>query len=205
MTSAGTATEEVAGDAALLVDPHDPASVTAALDRVLDEPGLAADLRRRGRARAATTYTWERSAELTAAAYAEAGRASASTQQLSETGTYCVETGVAARVGVNLLWLVPGVVGGSEEYTTRLLAGLAEHRRADLHLTLFVLEPFVAAHPDLVAAFPPSPSPSTASQAAAGRGREHLAARAGPASRRIDLVHHAGGVVPPGRRRRRRS
>ncbi len=25
-------------------------------------------------------------------------------------------------VGVNLLWLVPGVVGGSEEYTTRLLA-----------------------------------------------------------------------------------
>ena len=29
------------------------------------------------------------------------------------------------RVGVNLLWLVPGVVGGSEEYTTRLLRGLA--------------------------------------------------------------------------------
>ena len=28
-------------------------------------------------------------------------------------------------IGVNLLWLVPGVVGGSEEYTTRLLVGIA--------------------------------------------------------------------------------
>ena len=44
VTSAGTATEEVAGDAALLVDPHDPGSVTAALARILDEPGLTADL-----------------------------------------------------------------------------------------------------------------------------------------------------------------
>ena len=32
----------------------------------------------------------------------------------------------ARRVGVNLLWLVPGVVGGSEEYTIRALLGLAE-------------------------------------------------------------------------------
>ena len=30
------------------------------------------------------------------------------------------------RVGVNLLWLVPGVVGGSEEYTVRLLAALRD-------------------------------------------------------------------------------
>ena len=36
------------------------------------------------------------------------------------------------RVGVNLLWLVPGVVGGSEEYTTRLLRGLAQSAPADL-------------------------------------------------------------------------
>lgn len=70
VTSAGTATAEVAGGAALLVDPHDVGSVGAALARVLDDPVLAEDLRVRGRARA-TTYTWERTAELTAAAYAE--------------------------------------------------------------------------------------------------------------------------------------
>ncbi len=77
------------------------------------------------------------------------------------------------RVGVNLVWLVPGVVGGSEEYTTRLLQGLAERAPSDLHVTLFVLEPFARAHPELVAAFPtvscrldgrskPRPSPELA-------------------------------------------
>ena len=70
VTSRGTATEEVAGDAALLVDPRDHGEIAAALGRLLDEPSLAADLRARGRARAGG-YTWERTAELTAAAYAE--------------------------------------------------------------------------------------------------------------------------------------
>lgn len=71
VTSAGTATAEVAGDDALLVDPRSHQQVAAALARLLDEPALADDLRRRGRARAAT-FTWERTAELTAAAYSEA-------------------------------------------------------------------------------------------------------------------------------------
>ena len=31
------------------------------------------------------------------------------------------------RVGVNLLWLVPGEVGGSETWATGLLRHLAEH------------------------------------------------------------------------------
>lgn len=78
VTSAGTATEEVAGDAALLVDPRDHDAVGGALSRLLDDRDLAADLGRRGRARAAT-FTWDRTAELTAAAYAEVapeGRAS---------------------------------------------------------------------------------------------------------------------------------
>ena len=32
--------------------------------------------------------------------------------------------GPALRIGVNLLWLVPGVVGGSEDYITALLQGV---------------------------------------------------------------------------------
>jgi len=70
VTSSGTATEEVAGDAALLVDPHDPATITDALDRLLGDRDLADELGRRGRKRAAE-LTWRRTAELTAAAYAE--------------------------------------------------------------------------------------------------------------------------------------
>ena len=41
-------------------------------------------------------------------------------------------------IGLNLLWMVPGVVGGSEEYTTRLLPAMAEHEPDDLELVLFV-------------------------------------------------------------------
>jgi glycosyltransferase involved in cell wall biosynthesis len=70
VTSAGTATEEVAGDAALLVDPTDTATITEALGRLLDDPDLADELGRRGTKRAAE-LTWQRTAELTAAAYAE--------------------------------------------------------------------------------------------------------------------------------------
>lgn len=102
------------------------------------------------------------------------------------------------RVGVNLLWLLPGAVGGSEEYTTRALRGLAELAPPDLQLTLFALDGFVDAHPDLAAAFP------TVTAGVDGRSRaRRVAAEAtwlARAARRpsIDLLHHAGGVVPPG-------
>ena len=70
VTSLDTATEEVAGDAALLVDPRDVQGIAKAIARLLDEPDLAADLRARGLARAAE-HSWARTAALTAAAYAE--------------------------------------------------------------------------------------------------------------------------------------
>ncbi|CAN5687865.1 glycosyltransferase family 1 protein [soil metagenome] len=102
------------------------------------------------------------------------------------------------RIGVNLLWLVPGVVGGSEEYTTRLLRAFAERAPSDLHLTLFALAPFAEAHPDLVAAFP------TVTSRLDGRHKpERVAAEATwlareAGRRNLDLLHHAGGVIPPG-------
>jgi glycosyltransferase involved in cell wall biosynthesis len=71
VTSAGTATEEVAGEAAVLVDPTDVDEIAAGLHRVLDDAELAATLRSAGPARAAT-FTWERSATLVAGIYAEA-------------------------------------------------------------------------------------------------------------------------------------
>jgi glycosyltransferase involved in cell wall biosynthesis len=70
VTSAGTATEEVAGDAALLVDPLDVRAIADAIERVVNDEDLARGLSEAGRARAAT-YTWERSGELMAGIYAE--------------------------------------------------------------------------------------------------------------------------------------
>lgn len=71
VTSAGTATEEVAGNAALLVDPLDVDAIAGAIQRALDDPELAASLGAAAKERAAS-FTWQRSAELVAAVYAEA-------------------------------------------------------------------------------------------------------------------------------------
>jgi glycosyltransferase involved in cell wall biosynthesis len=65
---------EVAGDAALLLDPEDQSAVTAALRRLLDEPALAARLRAAGRERA-RLYTWERTARATLDSYRRAAGA----------------------------------------------------------------------------------------------------------------------------------
>ena len=71
VTSASTATAEVAGSAALLIDPLDVDDIAAALERALGDADLAARLRREALARAAT-FTWARSAEAMAGAYASA-------------------------------------------------------------------------------------------------------------------------------------
>lgn len=68
VTSTGTATEEVAGDGAVLVDPRDVEALAAALARVLDEPDLNAELRERA-VRRAGELSWERAAALTLETY----------------------------------------------------------------------------------------------------------------------------------------
>jgi glycosyltransferase involved in cell wall biosynthesis len=64
---------EVAGDAAELFDPGSVSSVTAALDRLLQDERHRTDLIERGRARLAG-FTWERTAEATLASYRRAIR-----------------------------------------------------------------------------------------------------------------------------------
>lgn len=61
VTSNNSSLPEVAGDAALLVDPLSPESIAGALHRLLTEADLARDLRARG-ARQEQRFSWERTA-----------------------------------------------------------------------------------------------------------------------------------------------
>jgi glycosyltransferase involved in cell wall biosynthesis len=71
VTSNVSALPEVAGDAALLVDPNDAAAIAAAIGRLLEEPALAAKMRAAGIERA-RSFTWEACARRTVAVYKRA-------------------------------------------------------------------------------------------------------------------------------------
>lgn len=64
ITSYGHATEEVAGGAALLVDPTDTDAIADAIVRIAKDSALRSDLAARGRTRAAA-FSWEHSAQAT--------------------------------------------------------------------------------------------------------------------------------------------
>lgn len=68
ITSAQSSMKEIAGDAALLVDPEDHSAIANAIVALATRPELRADLRRRGLAHAAT-FTLERQADETLAVY----------------------------------------------------------------------------------------------------------------------------------------
>jgi glycosyltransferase involved in cell wall biosynthesis len=68
VTSSASSLPEVVGDAALLVAPDDVAGWAAALERLLTDAALRADLRARGLAQAAR-FSWQRVAEETLQVY----------------------------------------------------------------------------------------------------------------------------------------
>ena len=70
ITSNCSALPESAGDAAILVDPHDHDALAAAIRRLLDDEGLREELRVLGRERA-SRFTWAATARRTWSVYAE--------------------------------------------------------------------------------------------------------------------------------------
>lgn len=68
LCSAASSLPEAAGDAALLLDPHDKAGWAEAIARVLRDPALRADLRARSLARAGQ-FSWDASARATLQVY----------------------------------------------------------------------------------------------------------------------------------------
>lgn len=104
---------------------------------------------------------------------------------------------MTVRVGINLLWLVPGDVGGSETWATGLLRYLAEPRhRPGVDVVVFAAPALLAAHPWLdayeVVRAPARIGPSRALRVAAESTWLLAAARRA----RIDVLHHAGGTIP---------
>jgi glycosyltransferase involved in cell wall biosynthesis len=96
-------------------------------------------------------------------------------------------------VAVNLLWCVPGDVGGSEEYLVRQLIGLAS-QPTDFAPTIYCLPSFVTAHPELEQVFSMVPARITGKD----RKRRVLAEHTWLArkTRSAAVVHHGGGTTP---------
>ncbi len=99
----------------------------------------------------------------------------------------------AVGVSVNMLWCVPGDVGGSEQYLVRQLLGLAS-QPAEFVPTIYCLPAFVDAHPELADLYPMV----TAGITGSGRSRRILTEHTWLARRTqtADVVHHGGGTVP---------
>lgn len=100
-----------------------------------------------------------------------------------------------SEIAVNLLWCVPGDVGGSEEYLVRQLLGLRE-QSPDLaeRCVLYVVEGFTAAHPQLVEMYRTKVADfdgSSRLRRIVGETRwfRRVSAAAG-------LIHHGGGTAP---------
>jgi glycosyltransferase involved in cell wall biosynthesis len=72
VTSNVSSLPEVTGDAAVLVDPYDVGAIEAGMRRVLTDPVLADDMRRKGLLRA-REFSWERSVAQTWKVYQEVG------------------------------------------------------------------------------------------------------------------------------------
>jgi alpha-1,3-rhamnosyl/mannosyltransferase len=103
---------------------------------------------------------------------------------------------VSERVGVNLLWCLPGLVGGSEEYVARQLAGVADAGPDDVDLVLFAARGYSDAHPELTGRLPIVTAPLTGSRRSVRVAFEHTWLPARAREWRIDLLHHAGGTLP---------
>ncbi len=102
------------------------------------------------------------------------------------------------RVGVNLLWLVPGEVGGSEEYAVRLLEAFTERGTGgrDLDVRLLVNRRTVDAHPGLVAAYATTVAPVDGGRRAARVAAESTWLAREVRRQGLDVVHHLGGTMP---------
>ncbi len=96
-------------------------------------------------------------------------------------------------IAVNMLWCVPGAVGGSEEYFIRQLHGLVEIE-APFNVTVYAPKGFSTAHKDLssVIRIIEAPSRCTSRELRVLLENTWLVSQ----TKSADMVHHGGGTLP---------
>ena len=102
------------------------------------------------------------------------------------------------RVAVNLMWCIPGDVGGTEQHAVRQLLGLRQVR-PDIELTLIASAAFLEAHAARFQGAPSVVAPDSRHSRSRRVVAEHTWLRGRTAG--FDLVHHPGGTTPRGARR----
>ncbi len=100
------------------------------------------------------------------------------------------------RIGVNLCWLVPGVVGGSEQATVRTLQALHRRDPGNFEIVLLASTAFAATYPGLVDSFETHTIPIPAARKSVRVLAEHTWLPWKVRSLGLDLVHDAGGTSP---------
>jgi glycosyltransferase involved in cell wall biosynthesis len=102
------------------------------------------------------------------------------------------------RVGVNLLWLAPGEVGGSEDYCIGLLRALAQRSDMydDLEVIVYLNGEIDATYPDLGRSFTPRRSSISGRSRPARIWAEHTWLRSTARHDGVQFVHHMGGTAP---------
>ena len=100
---------------------------------------------------------------------------------------------VQHNIAVNMLWCVPGAVGGSEEYFIRQLHGLVEIE-APFNVTVYAPKGFSTAHKDLSSAIRiiEAPSRCTSRELRVLLENTWLVSQ----TKSADMVHHGGGTLP---------
>ncbi|MEE9415784.1 MAG: glycosyltransferase family 1 protein [Acidimicrobiales bacterium] len=102
----------------------------------------------------------------------------------------------ALRVGINLLWCVPSVVGGTEEYAVRTTKSLLDRSLDDMAISLFVLRPFADAYPELVERCDTEVAEIDGRNRARRVWTETTWLRQLAQQKKLQLLHHVGGTVP---------
>jgi alpha-1,3-rhamnosyl/mannosyltransferase len=99
------------------------------------------------------------------------------------------------RVAVNLLWCLPGRVGGSEQYLVRQITGLHDALGREFDVHAYVPRGFSHAHPHLADAATVHESRTSQSSRLLRVATE--ATWFASHARSAALVHHGGGTLPP--------
>jgi glycosyltransferase involved in cell wall biosynthesis len=100
------------------------------------------------------------------------------------------------RVGINLLWLLPELAGGAEEYAIRVVRALGEVADDGPEIALLCNRRFPSAHPELTDRFETAIAPVDGGSRSLRIGMESTWLVREADRARLHLIHHLNNVVP---------